>query len=89
MKASPASPAASGATPAMLSVDDWRTAARDIAARQMSDVRAAVTDVLAAAELPPHAPIIAAGIGAPQVEALARTLGRETLRFGSARGSYI
>jgi probable H4MPT-linked C1 transfer pathway protein len=66
-----------------VSVDDWRTAARDIAARQMSDVRAAVTDVLAAAKIPSHAPIIAAGIGAPQVEALAHTLGRETLRFGA------
>jgi (4-(4-[2-(gamma-L-glutamylamino)ethyl]phenoxymethyl)furan-2-yl)methanamine synthase len=69
------------------SVDDWRISARDIADRQMSDVRAAVTDVLAAAELPSYAPIVAAGIGAPQVETLARMLGRETLRFGALAGT--
>jgi probable H4MPT-linked C1 transfer pathway protein len=65
------------------SVDDWRGSARDIAARQMSDVRAAVVNVLAVAGLPSRAPIVTAGIGAPQVETLARMLGRETLRFGS------
>jgi probable H4MPT-linked C1 transfer pathway protein len=62
---------------------EWRAAAGDIADRQMSDVRAAVTDVLAVAGLPSHAPIVVAGIGAPQVETLARMLGRETLHFGS------
>jgi (4-(4-[2-(gamma-L-glutamylamino)ethyl]phenoxymethyl)furan-2-yl)methanamine synthase len=65
------------------SPDDWRAAAGDIAARQMSDVRAAVVNVLAVAGLPSRAPIVTAGIGAPQVETLARMLGRETLRFGS------
>jgi probable H4MPT-linked C1 transfer pathway protein len=64
-------------------IGDWRIAARDIADRQMSEVRAAVMDVLAVAGLPSHAPIVAAGIGAPQVETLARMLERETLRFGA------
>ena len=62
------------------SVDDWRTSARDIADRQMSDV---VTNVLAVAGLSSHAPIVAAGIGAELIETLARMLGRETLRFGA------
>ena len=65
------------------SADDWRTSARDIADRQMSDVRSAVTNVLAVVGLPSHAPTVAAGVGAPQIETLARMLGRETLRFGS------
>ena len=65
------------------SVADWRIAAREIADRQMSEVRATVTDVLAVAGLPSYAPIVVAGIGAPQVETLARMLGRVTLRFGA------
>jgi probable H4MPT-linked C1 transfer pathway protein len=65
------------------SVADWRIAAGDIADRQMSEVRATVTDLLAVAGLPSHAPIVVAGIGAQQVETLARMLGRETLRFGA------
>jgi probable H4MPT-linked C1 transfer pathway protein len=64
-------------------IGDWRIAARDIADRQMSEVRAAVMDMLAVAGLPSRAPIVAAGIGAPQVETLARMLERETVRFGS------
>jgi probable H4MPT-linked C1 transfer pathway protein len=72
-----------GRDAADVSVGDWRTAARDIAGRQMSDVRGAVTDVLAAAGLPSYAPIVAAGVGAPQIDVLARTLGRKALRFGA------
>ena len=50
---------------------------------QMADVRAAVEEVLASAPLPADAPIVVAGIGAPQIETLMQGLGRETLRFGT------
>jgi probable H4MPT-linked C1 transfer pathway protein len=65
------------------SSEDWRSAARDIAGRQLADVRAAIDDVLAATSLSPGAPIVAAGIGATQVETIAHALGRPTLRFGT------
>jgi probable H4MPT-linked C1 transfer pathway protein len=66
------------------SFEDWRSAARDIADRQMADVRAAIDDVLVAATpLPSGAPIVTAGIGALQVEAMAHALGRQTLRFAT------
>ena len=66
------------------SFEDWRSAARDIADRQMADVRAAIDDVLVAATpLTSGAPIVTAGIGALQVEAIAHALGRQTLRFAT------
>lgn len=63
--------------------EDWRSAARDIADRQLADVRAAISDVMAAAPLSSDAPIVVAGVGAQQVEAMAHALGRRTLRFGA------
>jgi hypothetical protein len=65
------------------SIDDWRKAAREIADKQMADVRSAVVEVLAASPLSADTPIIAAGIGAPQIEALMQALERETVRFGA------
>lgn len=58
------------------SLDDWRSAARGIADRQMADIRTACVQVLTATPLSPEAPIIAAGIGAPLLAALAADLGR-------------
>jgi probable H4MPT-linked C1 transfer pathway protein len=63
------------------SFEDWRSAARDIADRQLAEVRAAIAGVLAASPFSPDAPIVAAGIGAAQIEAMAHALGRQTLRF--------
>ena len=63
--------------------EDWRGAARDIADRQLADVSAAIDDVLAASRLSPDAPIVAAGIGAAQIEAIAHPLGRQALRFAT------
>ena len=65
------------------SFEDWHDAARDIADQQLADVRAAIDDVLAATPLASGAPIVAAGIGAPQVELIAHALGRQTLRFAT------
>jgi probable H4MPT-linked C1 transfer pathway protein len=57
-------------------LDDWRAAARSIADRQMGDIRSAATQVLATSSVPADAPVIAAGIGAPLLAALAADLGR-------------
>jgi len=65
------------------SLEDWRSAARDIDGRQLADVRAAISDVMAASLFPPGTPIVAAGIGAARVELIAQALGRPTLRFGT------
>jgi probable H4MPT-linked C1 transfer pathway protein len=65
------------------SFDAWRSAARDIADRQLADVRAAITDVLAAAPVSPGAPLVTAGIGAARIEAIAHPLGWQTLRFAT------
>jgi len=65
------------------SIDDWRKSAREIADKQMTEVRAAVEEVLAAASLPAGTPVVAAGIGAPQIEALTQAHGRETVWFGA------
>ncbi|MDP1909362.1 MAG: hypothetical protein Q8K85_13760, partial [Hyphomicrobium sp.] len=51
--------------------------------RQLADVRAAITDVLAAAPVSPGAPIVTAGIGAARIEAIAHPLGWQTLRFAT------
>ena len=63
--------------------EDWRHAARDIADRQLAEVRAAIEDVLARSTLTSDAPVVAAGIGASQIEAIAHALGRSTLRFAA------
>jgi len=65
------------------SLEDWRDAARDIADRQLADVRAAIDDVLAGTPLASGAPVVAAGVGAAQIEAIAHALGRPTVRFGT------
>jgi probable H4MPT-linked C1 transfer pathway protein len=65
------------------SIEDWRHAARDIADRQLAEVRAAIEDVLARSTLTSDAPVVAAGIGAAQIEAIAHALGRSTLRFAA------
>lgn len=63
--------------------DAWRSAAREIADHQAADIESAVADVLQAAALPAGAPIIAAGIGAAEVETVAARLGRRAIAFGS------
>lgn len=62
-------------------LEQWQAAARAIADRQMEDIRAACLEVLAATPVPGAAPIIAAGVGAPLLAALAAELGRACLPF--------
>ncbi len=64
------------------SLEDWRTAAHTIADRQMTEIGAAVAEVLAATPIPPDAPVIAAGIGASLIAPLAADLGRTCRDFG-------
>jgi (4-(4-[2-(gamma-L-glutamylamino)ethyl]phenoxymethyl)furan-2-yl)methanamine synthase len=63
--------------------DDWRACAREVADRQIAEVRDAVHEVLSASALPGSAPIIAAGIGDLEVVALATSLGRASVGFGT------
>ncbi len=68
------------------SFEDWRHAARDIADRQLAEVRAAIEDVLAA--LDPDAAMRRSSLPASvrrRIEAIAQALGRSTLRFGRCR----
>jgi probable H4MPT-linked C1 transfer pathway protein len=67
--------------------EEWRAAARDIADQQMLDIEAAMREVLAAHRLPDRAPIVAAGIGAAQVETLAARLGLCSVAFGTVAGA--
>ncbi len=61
---------------------DWRDAARAIADQQMHGLAAAAAQVLVATPIPGGAPIIAAGIGASLIAALAADLGRSCRLFG-------
>ena len=63
--------------------DDWRACAREVADQQNADVRAAIQEVLSASALTASAPIVAAGIGAPEIEAQAAMLGRASISFGT------
>jgi (4-(4-[2-(gamma-L-glutamylamino)ethyl]phenoxymethyl)furan-2-yl)methanamine synthase len=62
-------------------LDDWQAAARAIADRQMAELRAACAEVLTATPVPAEAPIVAAGIGAPLLAALAADLSRPCQPF--------
>lgn len=63
-------------------LEDWRDVARDIADKQIAEVRTAIGEVLAASPVPDSAPVIAAGIGAAEIEALAKQLDRPCRTFG-------
>lgn len=70
-----------GRDAAEFSTDAWRIAAAGILAQQMDDIADAVRHVLAEAQLPDEAPIVAAGIGNFEIAALARQLGRRHISF--------
>jgi probable H4MPT-linked C1 transfer pathway protein len=61
----------------------WQSAAREIISVQLADVQEAIGEVLAATNLPATAPIITAGIGAPQIEQMAPRHGHRTIPFGA------
>lgn len=61
---------------------DWRSAARLIAAEQMDDIRLALLMACNVTGVAIDAPVIAAGIGVPQIFDLARHVGRPAHPFG-------
>ncbi len=67
---------------------DWRASAAAIRACQHGSILDGIAQVLAAqTDLPQDAPVVAAGIGAPEVHGLARSLGRPCLDFGQLTGA--
>lgn len=69
------------------SLDDWRDSARAILEQQIASIHDGIGQVLAATPLPAGAPVIAAGIGADAVDAIAARLGRTAIPFGSLSGA--
>lgn len=64
------------------SLDDWRNVARNIAEQQMRAIHDACSQVVTESPVPDDASIVAAGIGAPLIEALARKLAQPCRTFG-------
>jgi uncharacterized hydantoinase/oxoprolinase family protein len=62
-------------------LQDWREAAREIADVQMEDIRQAYASVCELTPMADDAPVIVAGIGAPQVIELFEQSGRPTRLF--------
>jgi probable H4MPT-linked C1 transfer pathway protein len=63
--------------------EDWRAAAAHIRELQLRSIHDGAALVLSATPLPPEAPVVAAGIGAGEVDEIARRLGRTAIRFGA------
>lgn len=62
---------------------DWQATAAHIRAQQLRSIEDGAARVLSGLSLPTSAPVIAAGIGADDVGAVARSLGRDCVRFGT------
>lgn len=62
---------------------DWRAAAAHVRELQLRSIHDGAARVLTSAALPNEAPIVAAGIGASDVEEIARRLGRPAIRFAT------
>ncbi|MGQ0674427.1 MAG: hydantoinase/oxoprolinase family protein [Hyphomicrobium sp.] len=69
------------------SLDDWQQAAAAIADIQLRSLADGCDAVLTATPLPATAPIVAAGIGATVVKALAQRFGRRCVAFGDLIGA--
>jgi probable H4MPT-linked C1 transfer pathway protein len=65
----------------------WLAAASHVREVQLRSIQDGATLVLSGAQVPSDAPVIAAGIGAADVDEIARRLGREALRFGVLAGA--
>jgi hypothetical protein len=64
-------------------MSDWRAAAREVADKQMGEIRIAIASVLAAHTQLSGAPIVVAGIGASPIAALMAQQGRQIVRFSA------
>jgi probable H4MPT-linked C1 transfer pathway protein len=65
------------------SPEEWRGAAREIADKQMEEVRLAAASVLAEFKQLSDAPIVVAGIGASQIATLMAQQGKEVVLFST------
>jgi probable H4MPT-linked C1 transfer pathway protein len=65
------------------SMEEWRSAARDLADKQTAEIRRAVITVMSGAAPLRESPIVVAGIGAPQVAALMTQEGKEIVCFSA------
>jgi hypothetical protein len=65
------------------SLEDWREVAFEIEEAQLLSIVAGCRDVLAAAGLPEHAPVVAAGIGMDVAASIATRLDRRSIAFGA------
>lgn len=63
--------------------EDWRQTAAFVRECQLRSIHDGAARVLSAAPLLATAPIVAAGIGAGEIEEIARRLGRPVVRFGT------
>lgn len=63
--------------------EDWRLAAAHVRELQLRSIHDGAVRVLSAAGLALDAPIVAAGIGAGDVDEVARRFGRRAIRFGA------
>jgi probable H4MPT-linked C1 transfer pathway protein len=66
-----------------VTTEEWREAAGQIAQEQMSEISQAISTVVGRDDRLSNAPVVAAGIGAAEIEALVKSLGRPGCRFGN------
>jgi probable H4MPT-linked C1 transfer pathway protein len=71
-----------GRDAANASLDEWKAAARDVAAQPMREMSSAINEVIATAALPKSVRIVAAGVGAKEIAVLAQYLDRDSVLFG-------
>jgi probable H4MPT-linked C1 transfer pathway protein len=67
-------------------LEDWRAAAAGIREAQLASILDGCREVLAAAPLSIEAPVVAAGIGAEEVEEISKSLMRSCIAFGDLAG---
>ena len=65
------------------SMEEWRGAAREIADKQMEEIRLGAAGVLAQFKQLSEAPVVAAGIGASQIATLMAQQGKKIVPFGA------
>jgi probable H4MPT-linked C1 transfer pathway protein len=63
--------------------EEWRSAARELADKQMEEIRLAAVSVLAEFKQLREAPVVVAGIGGSQIAALMAQQGKKIVRFSA------
>jgi hypothetical protein len=68
-------------------IDDWRASAEFVRVAQLTSIEEGISSVLEETPIPANAPIVAGGIGANEIEAIAERLGRAHVEFGELAGA--